>query len=342
MDEHGKFVSYAQNFEDVMLHRALKHVGRGRYVDIGASHPTFDSVSLAFHERGWSGLHVEPLPAHAEALRRERPGDTVLSVAVGERDGPLTLFEVGDGYGISTCDPALAERHRAGGFEVRELRVPCMRLSDIFDRHVEGEVHWLKIDVEGFEAEVIRSWRGSALRPWIVVVESTEPMLPTPSFASWEPSLLEFGYRFVYFDGLNRFYISERHPELAQAFICGPNYFDNFTVTRNSWLCPPAPPAPPPAVEPPAVAAEPAPSAFAAYWTLFNRHRPHYSQVKHALRRLLERAGMPARPAAAAAHEQPTVQDVPGVLPETVQSIYLALEQAARSPPPAPDGSRSA
>lgn len=33
------FVSYAQNFEDVMLHRALGAVERGFYVDVEACEP---------------------------------------------------------------------------------------------------------------------------------------------------------------------------------------------------------------------------------------------------------------------------------------------------------------
>ena len=40
------FISYAQNFEDVMLWRALKHVEKGFYVDVGAQDPVVDSVSL--------------------------------------------------------------------------------------------------------------------------------------------------------------------------------------------------------------------------------------------------------------------------------------------------------
>jgi hypothetical protein len=33
------FVSYAQNYEDVMLFRALKHVKQGFYVDVSAGDP---------------------------------------------------------------------------------------------------------------------------------------------------------------------------------------------------------------------------------------------------------------------------------------------------------------
>ena len=42
------FKSYAQNFEDLMLYRALGHLERGFYIDIGAQHPKIDSVSKAF------------------------------------------------------------------------------------------------------------------------------------------------------------------------------------------------------------------------------------------------------------------------------------------------------
>ncbi|HZF37393.1 MAG TPA: FkbM family methyltransferase, partial [Blastocatellia bacterium] len=44
------FISYAQNFEDVMLWRALKHIDRGFYIDVGANDPDLDSVTKAFYE----------------------------------------------------------------------------------------------------------------------------------------------------------------------------------------------------------------------------------------------------------------------------------------------------
>ena len=44
------FVSYAQNFEDVLLWRALRDIEHGFYVDVGAQDPVTDSVSLSFYE----------------------------------------------------------------------------------------------------------------------------------------------------------------------------------------------------------------------------------------------------------------------------------------------------
>ena len=74
------FVSYAQNFEDVMLHRALRHVTKGFYIDIGADHPTDLSVTKAFYERHWRGINVEPLASSHAHFVRERPGDVPLLV----------------------------------------------------------------------------------------------------------------------------------------------------------------------------------------------------------------------------------------------------------------------
>ena len=44
------FISYSQNGEDVVLMRALGHLGSGRYIEVGANDPTNDSVTRAFSQ----------------------------------------------------------------------------------------------------------------------------------------------------------------------------------------------------------------------------------------------------------------------------------------------------
>ena len=226
-------ISYAQNFEDVMLWRALKNVENGFYIDLGAQDPVVDSVSLAFHEHGWTGIHVEPTPHYAQLLRSQRPGDTVIEAAVGNEPGLITFFEIPH-TGISTGDPQIAQQHREKGFEVREITVPCVRLSSVFKNCETLDIHWMKIDVEGFEWSALASWGKAAARPWIVVVESTLPTTQIESHQRWEPMLLRRDYTPVYFDGLNRYYISKKHPELFAAFLSGPNIFDGFTFNGTS------------------------------------------------------------------------------------------------------------
>ena len=98
------FVSYAQNFEDVLLWRALRSINGGFYIDVGAAHPDIDSVTRAFYDRGWSGINVEPTAEFSMRLAAARPRDINLQIILGEHPGRAELFVV-DGTGLSTVDP---------------------------------------------------------------------------------------------------------------------------------------------------------------------------------------------------------------------------------------------
>ncbi len=226
-------ISYAQNFEDIILQRALGHVKEGAYLDIGANDPVHDSVSLAFYERGWRGVHVEPMPVQAQALRAARPDETVLEVAVGTTEGNVQLFAF-EGTGLTTGIEAFAEQHVSAGHALRELSVPSVRLSSVLERFRDTELHWMKIDVEGMEADVLSSWDASPVRPWVLLIESTLPNSPVQNHEEWQDAVFARGYEFAYFDGLNRFYVHQDHRELLKSFGPGPNFFDKFQLSGNS------------------------------------------------------------------------------------------------------------
>ena len=227
------FVSYAQNFEDVLLWRVFKDVKDGFYIDVGAQDPIIDSVSFALYERGWRGVHVEPVPMYAEKLRASRPDEEVVQAAIACQEGELSFFEVA-GTGLSTGKGAVAKRHRDGGLDVHELHVRSVRLSTLLDQYLDKDIHWLKIDVEEMEKDVITSWSPSPVRPWIVIIESTRARSPELNHLEWEADILALGYEFAHFDGLNRFYVHSDRSHLKSLLEVGPNVFDEFTVGKST------------------------------------------------------------------------------------------------------------
>lgn len=227
------FVSYAQNFEDVILWRALKDVSQGFYVDVGAQHPLRDSVTRAFYERGWRGVNIDPIAAWHGLLNVDRPEDVNLRVALGAESGDAVFYEVQD-TGLSTMDSRLAAQHSAQGHVVHMDIVPMRTLDSVLDEYAPAQIHFLKIDVEGAEEAVLRGLSLDRYRPWIVVVEATLPNSQIDISENWASLIQDAGYESIYFDGLNRFFLAQEHAELRRHFQTPPNYFDSF-VRYPDW-----------------------------------------------------------------------------------------------------------
>lgn len=230
------FTSYSQNYEDVMLWRALKHVSNGFYVDIGAAWPDEDSVTKAFYLAGWRGVNIEPNSYFHQKLNKKRPMDINLKIAISDTDGSSEMSFIKN-TGISTLDQEISKNHQLAGFKVKNEIVETKKLSQVWKENIpqSQEVHFLKIDIEGLEENAIRGNDWTNNRPWIVVVEATLPNSQVESYAIWEPLLIEAKYRFVYADGLNRFYVAQEHNELIEAFKYPPNVFDNYILNSRCW-----------------------------------------------------------------------------------------------------------
>ena len=224
------FVSYAQNLEDVMLWRALKHIESGFYVDVGANDPKNLSVTYAFYQRGWHGINMDP--ATYLLLSQERTRDINLEVAAGETNGDVHFYELSNSA-LSTSDSQLANDYRKTGQTIIERKVKSWTLNHVLEMYADGPIHFMNIDVEGAELQVLKGLDLSLWRPWIILIEATIPTTRTPAFEEWEPLIVSSNYEFVYFDGLNRYYVAKEHGELMNAFQTPPNIFDQYMLSSQ-------------------------------------------------------------------------------------------------------------
>jgi FkbM family methyltransferase len=218
-------LSYAQNLEDYHLAQVFGR-GSGFYIDVGAGHPIGDNVSFHFYLQGWRGLVVEPQERLCALYAHLRPRDIAVAAVVGERIGEAKFHEVEELHGFSTT----IEEHAKGaaqfgaGFTTR--RLPAITLAALCEQHQVGEIDFLKVDVEGAEAEVLCGGDWRRFRPKVVLVEAIAPGSMAPSHEEWEPVLTGNGYRFAFFDRLNRFYLADEAAELAGRFPSEPAPWD--------------------------------------------------------------------------------------------------------------------
>lgn len=220
-----------------MLWRALGHLGKGFYIDVGANDPFYDSVTQLFYDKGWHGINIEPVPGHYAALKEYRPEDINLQCAAADTDGSFTLYEIEGVRGWATLDAGMAQTYRNKGHNIIEIVVSVKTLTEICSQYVDGDIHFLKVDVEGAEEKVFRGMDLKRWRPWIIIAESRVPTEEGVLTAAWETLVTGKGYSQVYFDGVNTFYLAdERREQLQDAFTSPPNDLDGY-VRYNEWRC---------------------------------------------------------------------------------------------------------
>jgi FkbM family methyltransferase len=220
-------ISYAQNLEDVLLDRALADVEQGFYVDVGANDPDHCSLTRHFYEHGWRGINVEPGTIF-EKLRRARPRDINLNIAISNANGTMAFHEFPAGHGLSTLEAKLPDvpADRLAGQITRQ--VPVRPLRDVFAEHQPPQIDFMSIDVEGHERAVLVSNDWSRWRPRILVIEAILPLRPVPCHQAWEDVVLGADYLYAFFDGLNRYYVRHEDADLLAAFSAPVNVLDNY------------------------------------------------------------------------------------------------------------------
>jgi len=118
-------------------------------IDIGAN----DGCYVHFLRRNCRRVHAfEPMPVLAHALR-EKFGNTVsiYSIALSDETGTVELhMPVVDGVVVTGC-ATVSDRASATYPDHRAVEVPMRLLDDVY----EGDVGFIKIDVEGHEQAVL-------------------------------------------------------------------------------------------------------------------------------------------------------------------------------------------
>ena len=98
-------------------------------------------------------------------------------------------------------------------------------LAALCEQRAPASFEFLKVDVEGAEADVLRGADFTRFRPKVIVVEAIKPISLKPAWDEWEPLLARHGYAYVWDDELNRYYVAEEARALAARLTEGPKWY---------------------------------------------------------------------------------------------------------------------
>lgn len=184
-DDDGALLYFAGTLglkEQAILNFFIRHVHPGDiFYDVGANYGFF--TRLATH-LGAQVHAFEPGQRILPYLRRNAYGATLNETAVGEKLGHLTFYDNAiNKTGMSTAVKEAAEENR---FPHNAINVPVTTL-DSYRKDMTCPA-FIKIDVEGFEAEVLLGAKQllDQCSPTIIMEIATRPAVKTRSARALE------------------------------------------------------------------------------------------------------------------------------------------------------------
>ena len=174
--EEYRMDSFSQSGEDLIVAYIFRVLGidKPTYMDIGAHHPFRLSNTALFYKRGCSGINIEPDPELFSAFQSKRSRDINLNIGIGKSSGELTFYKM-DVPALNTFsqEEALRMQAKHGHKIVAEVKVDIMTPSQVVDKYHGGSFpHFLSIDVEGFEQEILSAIDLNKTAPLVVCLET--------------------------------------------------------------------------------------------------------------------------------------------------------------------------
>ncbi len=222
-------ISYSQNLEDILLNRAFQSKPNGFYIDVGAHDPVELSVTKLFYDLGWRGINIEPIECSHKKFVEQRPRDINLNCAIGTTHETKKIYTLENSTEYASMDRKVVEiASKMTGEKIEGFTIETRTLSEICEQYANGKIDFLKVDVEGWEKEVILSADWSKFRPTLLVIEATKPCEAyikdwnnpdeAAAWQEWEPILVKADYEMVFYDGMNRFYLKKESNHLASHY----------------------------------------------------------------------------------------------------------------------------
>ena len=198
-------ISWAGHGEDQIILRILGGRKPGTFIDIGAAHPKFGSVTFTSYKLGWRGIAVEPRVEVSKYWKKLRPDDFLMSVAVTTQGNNGYLSA--QGFRSQFFDETVT------GLNARYTPVEAISTAELAkltrEKLFEAPT-FVKIDIEGSELEIVCGLLENGVIPEFWIIEVVDQFgsehIRRPASKKIKKIMESYNYRLTLFDGVNEWY----------------------------------------------------------------------------------------------------------------------------------------
>lgn len=208
-------VTYSQNGEDIIAISILTSlldipIEQMNYIEIGANHPINMSNTYKLYKLGAEGILIEPNPELCKEIEKVRPRDICLNLAITE-ENDLTYY-VTNYPELNTLSIDYIKKWNATDDSrkieiIQKIKVKKTSINDILNKFFKDkDLHYLSIDVEGEDENILRSINYEQFSPSLICIEPSDYF-----FKGRSESIDQFmdtkNYKKIAQNYANRFYV---------------------------------------------------------------------------------------------------------------------------------------
>ena len=168
------------------------------FIEVGANDGiTVDPLYELIIKYRWNGILIEPNPLMVGALKNTYVNNTNLIIEeclISEKDGIIDFYYNGDNN--TTLHNTLCESYANMHFGAAAKAVPTLSLTfdSLLKKHNVNKVDLLMIDVEGYDAALLKIFPYHIIKPKLVRAEHTHIFHNNDTIEEMESFLTEQGY----------------------------------------------------------------------------------------------------------------------------------------------------
>jgi FkbM family methyltransferase len=145
------------------------------FVQIGANDGVIDDPIFGLISDDWSGVFVEPNPVAFKKLQelyKDRPKFKFFNVAITLEGGEVEMNIPFDSTNLGSLNNEWDHLSHIGTPNVSKIKVPSLKLQELFQRIDAAEVNLLIVDTEGYDFKLVNELLdGTKVRPDVVQYE---------------------------------------------------------------------------------------------------------------------------------------------------------------------------
>jgi hypothetical protein len=211
--------SYSQCGEDLIVEFILNEICQKdiiNYCDIGANLPWKFSNTAKFYfsnNKRNIGVLVEPDPSLAKFLKLKRSKDIIVNKGVKSNkiDTDILDFFIMDTKTLNTFSESEANYYESLGYKIKERKqIDVIDINELLKKYFsEKTLHFLSVDVEGLDFDILSSLDFNMFKPICICVETINFVKSGMAEKDFriEKLLTSHGYFEYAFTGINSIFL---------------------------------------------------------------------------------------------------------------------------------------